>query len=70
MHPVIGVPEAPVSKTSSNLKPTDAFSQKTIRPVPKSPASNVTSTDAASNITNASSESKAPATPGKGMACW
>lgn len=68
MHPVVGVPEIPVSKTASNVKPTDAPSQKTTRPIPKSPSSNISSTDAGSNVTNASSESNAPATPGKGMA--
>lgn len=55
------VPEAPVSKTSSDLKPTDASTLKTTRPVPKSPSS---------NVTNASSEAKAQATPGKGTTSW
>ncbi|KAL1562055.1 eukaryotic translation initiation factor 4G-like isoform X2 [Salvia divinorum] len=61
LQPAERVPEAPDSKIPSNLKPTEA-SLKTTRPVPKSPSSNVSLAAAPSNV---SSDSKAPATPGK-----
>ncbi|KAL8500493.1 hypothetical protein ACS0TY_020186 [Phlomoides rotata] len=62
-HPTHRVSDTPVT---SSLKPTDAPPQKITRVVPKAPSSNISSTAAPSNVSNSSSDPKAPTTPGKG----
>ncbi|KAI3444835.1 hypothetical protein Pfo_001500 [Paulownia fortunei] len=67
-QPTHRVSDAPVTSTSSNVKPTDSPTQKITRAVPRAPFSNVSSAAAPSNVSIASSESNAPTTPGKGDA--
>ncbi|KAL0429430.1 UNVERIFIED_CONTAM: Eukaryotic translation initiation factor 4G [Sesamum radiatum] len=60
-----GVPDSPVASNSSNVKPLDATTHKFTRDVPKAPPTNVSSAALPSSVSTASSESKAPSTPGK-----
>lgn len=61
---LVGVPDAPVS----NVKLTDAPTQKFPQAVPRSPSSDVTTAAPASNVSAANPESGLPKTPAKGMA--
>lgn len=61
---LVGVSE-PVSSTSTNVRLTDAPSQKTTQAVPRSPTSDVSTAAPTSNAA-ANPESGLPKTPGKG----
>ncbi|KAL0380036.1 UNVERIFIED_CONTAM: Eukaryotic translation initiation factor 4G [Sesamum angustifolium] len=68
MYLVLGIPDSPVASNSSNVKPMDATTQKFTRDVPKALPTNVSSAALPSSVSTASSEFKAPSTPGKAPA--
>ncbi|KAK4410914.1 Eukaryotic translation initiation factor 4G [Sesamum angolense] len=67
-QPTHGIPDSPVASNSSNVKPMDATTRKFTRDVPKALPTNVSSAALPSSVSTASSEFKAPSTPGKGDA--
>ncbi|KAL0425444.1 UNVERIFIED_CONTAM: Eukaryotic translation initiation factor 4G [Sesamum radiatum] len=64
-QPTHGIPDSPVASNSSNVKPMDATTKKFTRDVPKALPTNVSSAALPSSVSTASSEFKAPSTPGK-----
>ncbi|KAL0380035.1 UNVERIFIED_CONTAM: Eukaryotic translation initiation factor 4G [Sesamum angustifolium] len=60
-----GLSDSPFTNNSSNVKPMDASTIKTTLDVPRAPSSDVSSAAPLSNVSTASSESRAPSTPGK-----
>lgn len=70
MYLILGASDVPASGTSSNIKLTDAPTQKIARAVPRGPSTNVSTAAPTSNVSVANSESGAPAPPAKGMIQW
>ncbi|KAL2478042.1 eukaryotic translation initiation factor 4G-like [Forsythia ovata] len=60
-----GASNTAVVSTTTNVKPTDASTQKVIRAIPRAPSSNVSTAVPSSNASTPSFDSKSPTTPAK-----